>query len=170
MGQRALASKAGCEPLPCAIGVQTEDKQKLLVCILWQLHFAAHSTHWIFTHEYRCNHSCWLLVSGVLKENAEQIGHAVRHAGLRPALPMMQQAVDTFFHLCLPRRHEVCSHISARLWILDGFCQLGLCVCARVRLALYGLNCNCSGLRVKFHAKAIMKLVFSFSRIAKCLG
>lgn len=121
--------------------VRLESKQKINRSCLFAFCCSSMLQHipWTgYSHMSRCNHFCWLLVSGVLKENAEQIGHAVRHAGLRPALPMMQQAVDTFFHLCLPRRHEVCGHISASSLVHMDFGSvlsagfLCVCVCACV--------------------------------------
>ena len=50
-------------------------------------------------------------------DNAEQIGLAVKYVGLRPSLPVMLQAVESFFHLSLPRKHEVCSDVSANNWL-----------------------------------------------------
>lgn len=107
---------------------------------------------------------------GTLKDNAEQIGHAIKHLGCRPSLSVMLQAVESFFHLALPRKHEVCSDVSAtsNIWaciIEHTFLWGSLSVCG----CLFRLLCG-PGLRAKFHAKAMMKLVFSFSRIAKCLS
>ena len=51
--------------------------------------------------------------SGTLAENAEQIGHAIKHIGLRPSLVVMSQAVDSFFHFSLPRKYELCGGLIA---------------------------------------------------------
>lgn len=54
-----------------------------------------------------------MIISGTLKDNAEQIGLAIKHIGMRPSLPILTQAVSTFFHLALPRQYEVCRHMVA---------------------------------------------------------
>lgn len=58
-----------------------------------------------------------ITVQGSVMDNAEQIGLAVKYVGLRPALPVMLQAVDSFFNLSLPRKYEVCSDVSANNWL-----------------------------------------------------
>ena len=102
---------------------------------------------------------------GAVKENAEQVGHAVKHLGLRPSLPMMRQAVDSFFALALPRKHEVCSSMSEYIWM----CAV-VCLMLVVKVAMHMGMWFYLGMRSKFHAKAMLKLVFAFSRIAKWLG
>lgn len=96
--------------------------QSLLVACLRCLVRKCYTNWFMFTFDV-----CKVLGSGSLKENAEQIGHSVRHCGLRPSLAVMQQAVDSFFHLCLPRKHEVCSGMSASNCV-NACCESAGCV------------------------------------------
>lgn len=72
------------------------------------------------------NH-CMFCYQGTLKENAEQIGHAVKHVGLRPSLPIMMQAVSIYFHQALPKRLDPCSNMLANCclcWPLVLWCSM----------------------------------------------
>ena len=76
------------------------------------------------------------------------------------------QAVESFFHLCLPRKHEVCSNMVALELYRYQTCGWVGVTC---RYA-FPFKSNGQGIRAKFHAKAMSKLVFAFSRVAKWLG
>lgn len=52
---------------------------------------------------------CCIVNSGSIKKNGEQIGLAIKHCGLRPGLPMFEQAANQFFALALPKGMEQCS-------------------------------------------------------------
>ena len=104
---------------------------------------------------------------GTLADNAEQIGHAVKHVGLRPSLQIIGQAIESFFALCLPRKHEVCGHMVASFCVLLAF---GWEIATVPASKQHGGLTTWTGLRTKFHAKALMKMVFAFSRIAKRLA
>lgn len=114
-----------------------------------------HHLPWIQFKRYLDSRVSW----GNIKDNAEQIGLAVKYVGLRPTLPIMVQSVASFFHLALPRRHEVCSSMFAyfnHLHVFNANLQL---ICLYLHL----------GIRTKLHAKAMMKYVYAFSRVAKYL-
>ena len=48
-----------------------------------------------------------------MKKNATVIGLAIKYCGLRPSLPMFEQAASQFFALALPRGMDVCGHCDA---------------------------------------------------------
>lgn len=68
--------------------------------------------------------NCILALLGDLKKNASAIGLAIKHCGLRPSLPMFEQAAHQFFALALPRGKDFCSNLHA-----SGTYQHAYCPC-----------------------------------------
>lgn len=57
------------------------------------------------------------LSSGDLKTNAEAIGLACKHVGMRPSIAIMEQAAHAFFSMKLPRDINICSIMTANIWM-----------------------------------------------------
>lgn len=115
MVKRPCCKNNGCQPCRCKNQHPEENQKKLLelqIQYAWYMAFVLYKC--VFSLR-NCKHE--IIFQGSVMDNAEQIGIAVKYVGLRPSLPVMLQAVESFFHLSLPRKHEVCSDVSASNWL-----------------------------------------------------
>lgn len=113
---------------------------------------------WFVQIRFLNYHAC----PGDLKRNATVVGLAIKHCGLRPSLPMFEQASSQFFALALPRGMESCSP-----WDTKPFMSRKQWGVARVTSLGVGAKPDIRGIRAKAHAKIAMRMVYAFSRIAK---